>query len=215
MRTIDADQLRAALIAACRQVIDAHGELSALDAVAGDGDLGESLALGYTAVEKELTALANPLDVPGLFKLMGTTISKAAPSTLGTLLGLAWRDGSAALPPDAPLDSAGVAQLLDAMRASVARRGSVEPGQRTVLDGLVPSAAAAAGAVGGDDVVGSLRAATAGAADGAEQTKAMRPQVGRAGWIPERAQGNADAGASAWVVILGALADAVSSELND
>jgi hypothetical protein len=46
----------------------------------------------------------------------------------------------------------------------------------------------------------------AGAADGAAATAGMKPRVGRAGWVGERAHGLVDAGAAAWAVIAGALA---------
>lgn len=208
---LDAASVLAVLRGACAPVIAAHAELSRLDAVAGDGDLGESLAAGYTALEKVLAEASSEVGISGLLRLQGTTISRAAPSTLGTLLGMAWRDAGAAVGDAAALDSAGVVRLLQAMADGVARRGQVEAGQRTVLDGLLASVAAASQAASGDEVVATWRAAAEGARAGADATAAMRPQVGRAGWIGERAQGHPDAGATAWAVIAEAMATAMEN----
>ncbi|MFD0744741.1 DAK2 domain-containing protein [Phytohabitans flavus] len=200
---LDTTRLRAGLLNACARVLDARAELTALDAAAGDGDLGESLAIGFAAVEKELAG-DEAGDAGALLLRAGGALSRAAPSTFGTLLGMAWRDAGRALAGRTELAAADVVGALDVMAAGVARRGGVHAGQRTVLDGLLASRDRAGAA--GDDPIAALRAAADGARAGAEATASMRPQVGRAGWIGERAQGRPDAGASAWAVIAGAIA---------
>jgi phosphoenolpyruvate---glycerone phosphotransferase subunit DhaL len=224
--------LARALLHACQRVRAARAELSALDAVAGDGDLGESLAIGFAAVAEALapaaesapgtTAVAGTTPAAGpaptadagtILVLAGTALSRAAPSTFGTLLGMAWRDAGRELGRTAELSAADVVRALDAMAAGVAKRGEVVAGQRTVLDGLLASRdTAAKAAARGAGAVAAIRAAAAGAREGAAATTAMRPQVGRAGWIGDRARGNPDAGATAWAVIASALAEELSGE---
>ncbi|MBT5576230.1 MAG: DAK2 domain-containing protein [Microbacteriaceae bacterium] len=165
-------------------------EFTRLDSEAGDGDLG--LTAGKIAVGIRL-ALSEPGDsVKQLILNLGKEISKAAPSTFGTLYasgflaaGLAINDEDDAL-----------VQLRSGLQAAlekIAQRGKSEEGQRTLLDALGPAARAAASS---HDVPAALVSAAAAAGEGVEATKAMTPQHGRAGWIGERARGIADAGAT-------------------
>lgn len=165
-------------------------EFTRLDSEAGDGDLG--LTAGKIAVGIR-TAIGEPGDsVKQLILTLGKEISKAAPSTFGTLYasgflaaGLAVKDEDDAL-----------VQLRSGLQAAlekIAQRGKSEEGQRTLLDALGPAARAVASA---PDVPSALVGAASAAGEGVEATKAMSPQHGRAGWIGERAKGIADAGAT-------------------
>lgn len=197
-------ELADAIRRSCASVRTARAELTALDAAAGDGDLGESLAIGVAAIERDLDD-PEPADVGDVLRRAGTALSTAAPSTFGTLVGMALRDAGRALADRAEFVPADVARMLDAMVAGVQRRGEVQAGQRTVLDGLLASReelerTAPAG------TVAAMQAVARGAQDGAAATASMRAQVGRAGWIGERAEGRPDAGAQAWAVIAAGMA---------
>ncbi|HEX5822908.1 MAG TPA: DAK2 domain-containing protein, partial [Candidatus Limnocylindrales bacterium] len=103
-----------------------------------------------------------------------------------------------------------VADLLDAGRDEIARRGKVEPGNRTMLDALAPAAAAFRAAADRGTPVGGCLAVAAAAADaGATSTAAMEATTGRAGWLADRARGHEDAGARLIAVVLDAAARAV------
>jgi hypothetical protein len=165
-------------------------EFTHLDSEAGDGDLG--LTAGKIAAGIRL-ALAEPGDsVKQLVLNLGKEISKAAPSTFGTLYasgflaaGLAINDEDDAL-----------TQLRSGLQAAldkIALRGKSEEGQRTLLDALGPATRAAHAA---SDMAGALSTAAEKSGEGVEATKGMDPQHGRAGWIGERAKGLADAGAT-------------------
>jgi hypothetical protein len=165
-------------------------EFTHLDSEAGDGDLG--LTAGKIAAGIRL-ALAEPGDsVKQLVLNLGKEISKAAPSTFGTLYasgflaaGLAINDEDDAL-----------TQLRTGLQAAldkIALRGKSEEGQRTLLDALGPATRAAHAA---SDMAGALSTAAEKSGEGVEATKGMDPPHGRAGWIGERAKGLADAGAT-------------------
>ena len=165
-------------------------EFTHLDSEAGDGDLG--LTAGKIAAGIRM-ALAEPGDsVKQLVLNLGKEISKAAPSTFGTLYasgflaaGLAINDEDDAL-----------TQLRTGLQAAldkIALRGKSEEGQRTLLDALGPATRAAHAA---SDMAGALSTAAEKSGEGVEATKGMDPQHGRAGWIGERAKGLADAGAT-------------------
>jgi dihydroxyacetone kinase-like protein len=166
-------------------------EFTRLDSEAGDGDLG--LTAGKIAVGIR-TALGEPGDsVKQLVLTLGKEISKAAPSTFGTLYASGFLAAGLALNDE---DDA-LAQLQTGLQAAlekIAQRGKSEEGQRTLLDALGPGSRAASLAT---DVPSALASAAVAAGEGVEATKGMTPQHGRAGWIGERAKGIADAGATA------------------
>ena len=165
-------------------------EFTRLDSEAGDGDLG--LTAGKIAVGIR-TALGEPGDsVKQLVLTLGKEISKAAPSTFGTLYASGFLAAGLALNDE---DDA-LTQLRTGLQAAlekIAQRGKSEEGQRTLLDALGPGSRAASLAT---DVTSALAGAAVAAGEGVEATKGMTPQHGRAGWIGERAKGIADAGAT-------------------
>ena len=209
----DAARLRAAWLNVCTRVPADRAELTRLDGLAGDGDLGQTLAAGFGAVAGQLAA-DPPASVSELLVLVGTTLSRAAPSSFGTLLGLGLREAGKQASGGAELDAAGFVAVLTSLADSVAARGGAAAGQRTMLDAILPArqAAAQAAADPAAPLVQVVRAAAQGAADGAAATAGMRPGAGRAGWIGDRAVGSPDAGATAVALIIRALSEAVGPE---
>jgi dihydroxyacetone kinase len=202
---------RDAFVEACTLTIDARTELSELDAVAGDGDLGSTLALGFE--QARLVAMdATSTDIGELLFSVGRTIATKAPSTMGTLLGSAFMRAGRALARVSELDTGGVTVLLRECTVSVAERGRASLGERTVLDPMSAAADAAEACAGGASA--AFAAAAAAAVAAAEATADMEPRHGRAGWIGERARGRPDAGATAWAVFLTGLAGSVDAAMT-
>ncbi len=148
----------------------------------------------------------DPADVPGSLRRLGTEIARRAPSTSGTLLATGLLRASRVELGDAA-DGTAASALLDAAVAGIVERGKAAPGDKTMLDALVPAADALRRAAGqGIGLAGALREAALAAQTGAEATAAMRPSIGRAAWMPERSIGNVDAGAYLVGLILGSIA---------
>jgi phosphoenolpyruvate---glycerone phosphotransferase subunit DhaL len=209
--TISADVLRRAMLAAGDHVAASREELSALDAAAGDGDLGVTLATGFGQVRLVLEQ-ADGSDVGVLLSQTGRTLMRKAPSTFGSLLGLAFVRAGSAFAGTAQLSADDVVRLLGVLTQAVSERGGAVPGQRTVVDALDGAAAAATGtAKAGSGAAEVLASAAQGAADAADRTAEMEPAVGRAAWLADRARGSRDAGAVAWATYLGALAASVAA----
>ena len=206
--TIPAATLRAAMLAAGDRVCEERDALCALDALAGDGDLGATLATGFAHLRATLEQL-DGADAGRLLLETGTQLARNAPSTIGALLGTAFVRAGAALQGVSELEPRHVTRFLVAALQGVAERGGASVGQRTVVDALDGSAHAAAEAEAQGLLAGDvLQKAAEGAVAGAEATATMEPQFGRAAWISDRARGNRDAGAVAWATYLGALAEA-------
>ena len=187
-----------------------QAELGRLDGLAGDGDLGVTLARGFAAVVDAVDQ-SHPQRPGAVLGLVSSTLSTKAPSTMGTLLATAFKEAGTALGAAECVGRAEVLSMLDAAARGVARRGDVEGGERTVLDAMLPALKAARGTAEDEGVEAVLAAAARGAAEGAEATSQMEPQVGRASWVGSRVIGTPDGGAVAWSLILAAMADGSSA----
>jgi dihydroxyacetone kinase-like protein len=180
-------------------------ELTHLDREIGDGDHGENLAKGFTAVVAKLDA-GTP-DTPGaVLKLVATTLISTVGGASGPLFGTAFLRASTSVGSEAELDAAAVAAAIEAARGGVVARGKAEPGDKTMVDALTPAAAAAVEtAAGGGDVAAVLRAAATAAAAGAVDTAPLQARKGRASYLGERSVGHADPGATSVSLLLAAL----------
>jgi dihydroxyacetone kinase-like protein len=192
------EPLRRKLVQAMADAVIAHvDELSALDAAAGDGDHGHNMQRGFRAVLDRLDDIAaRPL--PQAAQELGKTLVMHVGGASGAIFGTAFIAAGKSLP-EAPTRDDGLAAL-DAAIAAVRARGKVEPGQKTMLDVLVPVAAA------WRDGAPDLAAA---AEHAAEATASMPAVRGRASFLGERSLGHVDAGARSAALLIAALCRAL------
>ncbi len=206
--TCKPEGVAAAVRAAAAVVAEHRAELVELDRAIGDGDHGENLNRGFTAVVAALDAGAP--DTPGgVLKLVATTLISKVGGAAGPLYGTAFLRASAKLGAAADLD---VPALLDALRAGlegVQARGKAVGGDATMVDALIPAVSAAEKAAeDGGDVAAVLTAAADAADRGAESTVDLVPRKGRASYLGERAVGHLDPGARSSALLLRAFAEA-------
>ncbi len=203
-------RLAAARIAAER----AH--LTELDAAIGDGDHGINLHRGFGALEGRLAAGDVAIDEPGpLLVLAGRTIMGTVGGASGALYGRAFLRAGAAVeawPRGSVVTSARLAAALRAAVDGVAALGRSRPGEKTMLDALVPAVVALEGAgAAGLDLGGALLRAADAAEAGARGTRMLLATKGRASYLGERSIGHLDPGAVSSALLLRALADASAS----
>ena len=172
--------------AALRRVLQAtetsQQELDALDAIAGDGDHGVTMVLGWRAA---VAAVAEPPASAGDALRLAAQAFAGVGGTAGPL----W--GTALLRAGRVVGSGGsLAHAAQAAVEGMCTRGRCAEGDRTVVDAMAPAARALAAG-------GSLRAAAESAVRGAAATASMKPKRGRAVRSPERVRGHVDAGARA------------------
>lgn len=199
----------AALRAAAEVVAEHRTELIELDRAIGDGDHGENLSRGFTAIVSALETEV-PSTPGAVAKLAATTLISKVGGAAGPLYGTAFLRASAKLGDAAEID---VPLLLDALRAAlegVQARGKAVGGDATMVDALIPAVSAAEEAAAGADAsVAGVLAAAADAADrGAESTVDLVPRKGRASYLGERAVGHMDPGARSTALLLRAFAEA-------
>jgi dihydroxyacetone kinase len=97
---------------------------------------------------------------------------------------------------------------LEAATRSIAERGKVSVGDRTMLDALTPAVEAFRAAIErGASVAEASTAAAVAADEGAALTASMAPTVGRAAWLGDRARDHEDAGARLVAMAFRAAAD--------
>ncbi len=209
-----ASDVIAAIRAAAATIAEHHVELTRLDREIGDGDHGENLNRGFTAVVAKLDA--TPPDTPtAALKLVAMTLISTVGGAAGPLFGTAFLRAATAIGDRAELDAAGLVAALTAGRDGVVARGKAEPGDKTMVDALTPAVDAAAEVVAaapGADVAEVLAAAASAAEQAAAATAPLVARKGRASYLGERSAGHRDPGAASSALILRAAADATAAD---
>lgn len=175
----------AALIAKCCDIlIAAESDLNALDAKSGDGDTGSTLASASRALKDALDRL--PLaDLTQAYRAIGLELSQTMGGSSGVLLAIFFSAAG-----DASASGQDAVGALKAGLARIQQVGGAMPGDRTMIDALLPAL---------DALPDGLQAAAAAAREGAELTATItKAGAGRATYISaSKLQGHNDPGAEA------------------
>ena len=196
---MNAQSLAAALASISRLMTENRDYLVELDQQNGDGDLGISMAAGFRAVSAYLASAAEK-DLGRLLMKSGGLFNEAAPSSLGTILSIGFMGMAKVLKGK---EEAGLKEIAAAMEAglvSVMEKAKSKPGEKTVLDALCPAVEALKNADALDKPAAWAKAARA-AAEGSENTKAMKSIHGRAAYYGEKSIGILDGGSVAGKLI--------------
>ncbi|CAL9329310.1 DAK2 domain-containing protein [Streptomyces sp. enrichment culture] len=191
--TTDQRQVLRTYAAAART---AHGTLTALDQLSGDGDFGDNLREGLDGVVSALDA--RPDEPP--YAVAAAVFLDEVGGTSGPLIGLLFQELARAHAAHADGQDAWYTGVSEGL-AAIQRVGAAEPGDRTLVDALVPARDALAG--GAD-----ARAAAMAALDGAQATAALRARRGRASYVGRRAVGFPDPGALGVALLFWSVAQA-------
>lgn len=187
-------------------------ELITLDREIGDGDHGENMDRGFSAVLPKLDDVAADALPADVLKLVATTLISTVGGAAGPLYGTAYLKAAGAVAGLAELDGTAVAALLRAARDGIVLRGKAESGDKTMVDAWTPAVDAADAALaGGASEQKILESAADAAAAGAEATEPLVARKGRASYLGERAIGHRDPGAQSTWLLLQAAADVAGS----
>lgn len=168
----------------CNALIAAEADLNALDARAGDGDTGTTLATAARALIRNMGKL--PLsDHTQLYRALGQELSQTMGGSSGVLLAIFFAAAGDAV-------SSGHS-LTGALKLGLARMqevGGAQPGDRTMIDALLPAL---------DALPKGIADAARAAREGANRTATMsKAHAGRATYISaDQLHGHADPGAEA------------------
>ncbi len=199
--------LGAAIGAATSALIAATDHLTDLDQAVGDGDLGISLARGSHAVIDALPLF--DLDTPpAALRSLGITLQKALGGTSGPLYAMLFLAAADRLKSSRSDDPLAWADAFASGCARIGEIGGAMPGDRTMLDALIPASEALSSALhAGHSVATALDLAASAAEAGAVATTSLKPRRGRSSYLGDRALGHPDPGAVAVGIWLRAVAD--------
>ncbi len=208
MNELDATAVSAMMQAVARHVIANTDALTEADLAIGDGDHGIGMRRGFEEVLEKLST-AEPDTPEAIMKIAGMAIMSRTGGAAGAVFGTVFRSGARALADMQTLDAASLGEFLAQGYEAAAKRGGAQPGQKTMLDALGPAAEAAKQAAP-QGLVAALEAASIGAADGVEETRAMVATTGKARSLGERSIGYIDPGALSISLIIDGMRDWVS-----
>lgn len=179
---------------------------SELDAVAGDGDFGSSLARGFEKVLANWDSY-DRADPGAFLTQVAATITSSIGGTSGPIWGTAFLRAGTALRQTGFTSASDVIAALRAAIAGIKTRGGAQVGDKTLLDALVPATDRLEREVASDTEPTELFTAFAETARAAaDSTAALVARRGRASYTGERSRGSVDAGATAVAVLAEALA---------
>ncbi|MDR3225103.1 MAG: dihydroxyacetone kinase subunit L [Clostridiales Family XIII bacterium] len=192
-------------------MIAAEHELTELDSALGDGDCGQGMKTGFTAVLEALQD-GDGLSPNDVLKKTAMALISAVGGTSGAIYGTAFMKMAAAAK-EPPADLVGVADILEAGLNGAKMRGEdTKIGDKTLVDALEPAVYAfKEKAVAGASLQEALDAALDAAQKGSDSTIDLIAKKGRASYLGERSIGHRDAGSYGIVVIAQAARDTANA----
>ncbi|MFI2435841.1 dihydroxyacetone kinase subunit DhaL [Streptomyces sp. NPDC018693] len=195
---LDADFFRRWMTVTAASVDREAERLTALDSPIGDADHGSNLQRGFAAVravlEKEV-----PTTPGAVLVLAGRQLISTVGGASGPLYGTLLRRTGKALGDAAEVSEEQLAEALRAGVDAVMQLGGAAPGDKTMVDALVPAV---------DALTDGFGAARAAAERGAEATVPLQARKGRASYLGERSIGHQDPGATSSALLIAGLAEA-------
>ena len=184
-------------------LIEQHREhLTELDAAIGDADHGSNMDRGMKAAVAALEQ-AQPTVAGPLLSKVGMTLVSTVGGASGPLFGTFFLRMGTSLGDTASASPQDFAAALRAGLGGVIARGKAEPGEKTMLDALIPAVDALDGALAEQkSLADALAAARQAAEAGRDATTPMLARKGRASYLGERSVGHQDPGATTVALLL-------------
>jgi dihydroxyacetone kinase len=202
-----AKNVERAIKAACEALFQAEPQLTELDRITGDGDMGASMKRASIAIKEAIPSY--PLnDISATLKALGHTLRHELGGSSGPLYGVLFLRAGNVLENSGRIGLAGWATAFDEGCRAISELGGAKPGDRTMLDAFDPFLKTLREAGTGTPRE-ALLAAVDEAQRGAEATAQMKPRLGRSSYLQDRVLGHPDPGAIAVAIWLRAVADAV------
>ncbi|MFF7749229.1 dihydroxyacetone kinase subunit DhaL [Streptomyces sp. NPDC007971] len=197
---LDADFFRRWMTAAAASVDREAERLTALDSAIGDADHGSNMQRGFAAVVTALEAEAT--DTPSaVLTAAGRVLISTVGGASGPLYGTLLRRAGKALGDATEISEKQLAEALRAGVDGVMALGGAAPGDKTMVDALLPAV---------DALGDGFAAARVAAEEGAVATTPLQARKGRASYLGERSIGHQDPGATSSALLVAALEEAAA-----
>lgn len=211
MTTVSKEQIVRWLETTAVVLNENKGYLTDLDSAIGDADHGTNMDRGFTKVAEKLPSVADK-DIGNILKTVGMTLISSVGGASGPLYGTFFMRGGMAADAKEELSDEDLVAMLQGAVNGVMERGRAQPGDKTMIDALLPAVAALQDAVGdGKGPVDAMTAAVAAAEQGMKDTIPLQARKGRASYLGERSIGHQDPGATSSYLILNALLTALQA----
>lgn len=209
LQTVNVFDMQAALINAADNIINSENKLTEIDTIIGDGDHGVGMKTGFTAV-KDMLANQSFDNMEELFSSVGTELLKVMGGASGVIFGTLFIGGRKTFEGKEAINADELIEFFEQSTSDIMRRGRSKPGDKTVLDALIPAIEYMKNErKNTDDIAVILQAAAKGSKVGVEQSKDMYPSIGRSKNFREQAIGYPDPGAVSVSIIIKSFADSV------
>ena len=199
--SISASEIRAWIARFAEDVASHRAELVKLDTAIGDGDHGTNMDRGMRAAIEKLDATEGD-DIGALLKAVAMALISKVGGAAGPLYGTLFLQMGNKAAGRTELDIAGWTEALQAGVDGVKARGKAEPGDKTMLDALLP----ALDALRAGDGDGALERSADAAEEGMRATTPLEARKGRASYLGPRSVGHQDPGATSAHLLLRAAA---------
>jgi len=197
MNTLGSADMVAFLTMLAEEMPGHSDRLRELDAQFGDGDLGITVSIGMRAIRDALPELE--AEEPGvILAKAGMAFNREAASTFGAIFATALMSAGKQVRGKAEIGLADLPGMIEAAASGVSARGGARPGEKTILDVLLPMAAELQAQVAdGASLADGAAAAHQACGEALEATKEMEAKHGRGGWLKDKSIGIQDPGSAA------------------
>lgn len=187
------------------KAIRAHThELSELDRAIGDGDHGENMERGIDALAE--CRFEPDASSGARLAMIGRLLMDTVGGASGALYGACLMTMGTTLDKRQREDRGDWLAAFEAGIEKIEQLGGAGPGQKTMLDVMIPAACAWRADPGRAALV-VIKQVVDAARAGLEATRAMQATKGRAAYFAERSIGHLDPGAKSSELVIGAVAD--------
>jgi dihydroxyacetone kinase-like protein len=193
-------------------IADNRDRLTTLDSAIGDADHGTNMERGMRKALERLDGLEGN-DIGAALNAVGMALVSSVGGAAGPLYGTFFiQMGSASSGKD-ELALADWGRAVKAGVDGVQARGKAEPGDKTMVDALLPAAEALGDAAHqGADVEDGLRRAADAAEEGMKATINLVARKGRASYLGPRSAGHQDPGATSSYLLMKSAADVLVTD---
>jgi len=187
-------------------IADHRMELVRLDTAIGDGDHGTNMDRGMKKALEKLDSTDGG-DIGADLKAVGMALVSSVGGAAGPLYGTLFLQMGTASAGKDELDLDGWTAAVEAGVKGVQSRGKAEPGDKTMLDALLPAVDALKQ---GGDLGEALERSAAAAEEGMTATIPLEARRGRASYLGPRSVGHQDPGATSSALLLRTAAETLS-----
>ncbi|MFZ0041207.1 MAG: dihydroxyacetone kinase subunit DhaL [Solirubrobacteraceae bacterium] len=203
---IDRDGTLAWMNRFAQEVGEHRQELVRLDTAIGDGDHGTNMDRGMKKALEKLDT-SEPADPGAVLKTVAMALVSSVGGAAGPLYGTLLLQMSSTMDGQREVDLPGFAAAWRKGLEGVQARGKAAPGDKTMIDALVPAVEALEQA---SDLDTGLQDAATAAERGMNATTPLVARKGRASYLGERSQDHQDPGATSTYYLFKSAAEALS-----